>query len=649
MSTTPTNLPVPSEKPQDLKFNAGKIDEFVTSMQREYEDRFGGKHYTIEGLRWVAQQAIAAFGYITMDSFQAGATLTLPNQVLRDTSTGEYYRWDGAFPKDVPAGSTPDSTGGVGIGAWLGVGSAVLSGEFGSEMVGHGNNTVAEVLYAIEDVTKISAMQFTDQTRYTLKSWRPVTATTTELYGGGEFVYVANLDRSKHDGGTIIDVTVPYDNDADYLNGVGSTGGSGCLVRMEVNGELKTSWFGCVHADTGVICTESFQKSIDTAKSIGKLSIDTSIIIDKPAVVSPQLTIEGMGRFKTFIYKNNNTTSGLPDMQAPTDSSPTIINIKYDVDAVLIVKPFNAGEYATSVVMRGFSVENTNNPTSGMMPSESYGIYMPMINLSEVSNIQAYRVGVAFKSFTMWETKLFLLRGFQINNLLWIESGGTSIDAGCLWAHQCYYSPYIIKGVGYSSFIACAADFVGGNEHNTGYVYQIEKCNQTKFDIACEETTNVGVIYIKESNVEVTINAKYGVKGGEHDVYTVAIGSSNVIFTTCDIAVSDTGNQMAFAMSDSKITCINSPYLSANAGVYDENSNVTLIDNGTISVAGIFNTIPFTTAIGKDIVTAGLWDNGRIVFGPGGIYGTLFADGSGGLRYKSSGIPANNSDGTRLN
>lgn len=519
----------------------------------------------------------------------------------------------------------------------------------GSSMVGHGNNTVAEVLYAIEDVTKISTMQYTNQTRYTLKSWRPVTATTTELYGGGEFVYVANLDRSKHDGGTIIDVTVPYDNDADYLNGVGSTGGSGCLVRMEVNGELKTSWFGCVHADTGVICTESFQKSIDAAKNIGKLSIDTSIIIDKPAVVSPQLTIEGMGRFKTFIYKNNNTTSGLPDMQAPTDSSPTIINIKYDVDAVLIVKPFNAGEYATSVVMRGFSVENTSNPTSGMMPSESYGIYMPMINLSEVSNIQAYRVGVAFKSFTMWETKLFLLRGFQINNLLWIESGGTSIDAGCLWAHQCYYSPYIIKGVGYSSFIACAADFVGGNDHNTGYVYHIEKCNQTKFDIACEETTNVGVIYIKESNVEVTINAKYGVKGGEHDVYTVAIGSSNVIFTTCDIAVSDTGNQMAFAMSDSKITCINSPYLSANAGVYDENSNVTLIDNGTISVAGIFNTIPFTTAIGKDIVTAGLWDNGRIVFGPGGIYGTLFADGSGGLRYKSSGIPANNSDGTRLN
>lgn len=134
MSTTPTNQPVPSEKPQDLKFNAGKIDEFVTSLQREYEDRFGNKHYTIEGLRWIAQQAIAAFGYITLKSFQLGAPLpnnelTLPNQVLQDEADGEYYRWDGAFPKVVPAGSTPDSTGGKGDGAWVGVGDAAFRQE----------------------------------------------------------------------------------------------------------------------------------------------------------------------------------------------------------------------------------------------------------------------------------------------------------------------------------------------------------------------------------------------------------------------------------------------------------------------------------------------------------------------------------------
>lgn len=129
MSTTPTNLPVPSEKPQDLKFNAGKIDEFVTSMSQQYIDRFGNSHYTIEGLRWLAQQSIAEFGYITMDSFEDGNTLTLPNQVLRLESTGEYYRWDGILPKIVPANSTPETTGGIGAGAWLSVGDATFRQE----------------------------------------------------------------------------------------------------------------------------------------------------------------------------------------------------------------------------------------------------------------------------------------------------------------------------------------------------------------------------------------------------------------------------------------------------------------------------------------------------------------------------------------
>ncbi|EOJ6040688.1 hypothetical protein ACM36E_001789 [Cronobacter sakazakii] len=126
MATQPTNNPVPSESPRDLKFNAGKIDEFVTSLVNTYLDRFGNEHYTIEGLRWLAQQAIAEFGWIPVGTFQAGATLTLPNQLLKDTTDGEYYRWDGTFQKTVPAGSTPSSSGGVGTGAWLSVGDATV-------------------------------------------------------------------------------------------------------------------------------------------------------------------------------------------------------------------------------------------------------------------------------------------------------------------------------------------------------------------------------------------------------------------------------------------------------------------------------------------------------------------------------------------
>lgn len=126
MSTTPTNTPVPSEAPQDLKFNAGKIDEFVTSESSEYIDRFGGKHRTIAGINYAANQAISNYGYITKDSFEDGGTISLANECLRWKSNGEYYRWDGTLPKVVPPASTPDSTGGIGEGKWIGVGDASL-------------------------------------------------------------------------------------------------------------------------------------------------------------------------------------------------------------------------------------------------------------------------------------------------------------------------------------------------------------------------------------------------------------------------------------------------------------------------------------------------------------------------------------------
>lgn len=129
MATVPTNNPIPSEDPRDLKFNAGKIDEVVNSDAHYYTDRFGVRRWTIAGFQYTAREAIRNYGYITMDSFEDGATLTLPNHVLRYEATGEYYRWDGEFPKTVPVGSTPTSTGGVGPSAWVSVGDASLRSE----------------------------------------------------------------------------------------------------------------------------------------------------------------------------------------------------------------------------------------------------------------------------------------------------------------------------------------------------------------------------------------------------------------------------------------------------------------------------------------------------------------------------------------
>lgn len=153
MATQPTNLPVPSESYRDLKYNAGKIDEFVTSPAHTYTDRFGNQHWTIAGINYTASTAISNFGYITLDSFEDGNNLTLPNQVLRYEATGEYYRWDGELPKSVAPGSTPETSGGIGPGSWLSVGDASLrtdlaSGEKAS-LVGYGSSTVKDALDSV--------------------------------------------------------------------------------------------------------------------------------------------------------------------------------------------------------------------------------------------------------------------------------------------------------------------------------------------------------------------------------------------------------------------------------------------------------------------------------------------------------------------
>ncbi|MEX6385399.1 tail fiber domain-containing protein [Providencia hangzhouensis] len=54
-----------------------------------------------------------ALGYILVDSFEQGFTLTGRFQALFWVANREYFRWDGPMPKIVPPNSTPHETGGV--------------------------------------------------------------------------------------------------------------------------------------------------------------------------------------------------------------------------------------------------------------------------------------------------------------------------------------------------------------------------------------------------------------------------------------------------------------------------------------------------------------------------------------------------------
>ncbi|CNE70467.1 glycosyl hydrolase family 28-related protein [Yersinia kristensenii] len=90
-----------------------------------------------------------------------------------------------------------------------------------------------------------------DGARVNLKSWHKGWAATAEgkPVGGGSFIYRANVPKAKHNGGTHISPTVPWDglqsSIAAYLTGAGETDptGLGCWVR-DYQCKVNLTWFG---------------------------------------------------------------------------------------------------------------------------------------------------------------------------------------------------------------------------------------------------------------------------------------------------------------------------------------------------------------------------------------------------------------------
>ncbi|HGU6444019.1 TPA: right-handed parallel beta-helix repeat-containing protein [Citrobacter amalonaticus] len=130
MTTYNTGNTLGSAAAKDLYDNAQNFDHLSNDRENEtWADRFGIQRITWYGMEKRNEDAIKGYGWILTDSFQDGSTLTELNQALHwklPDGNGEYYRWDGIFPKYVPSGSTPSSTGGVGTGAWISVGDSSL-------------------------------------------------------------------------------------------------------------------------------------------------------------------------------------------------------------------------------------------------------------------------------------------------------------------------------------------------------------------------------------------------------------------------------------------------------------------------------------------------------------------------------------------
>lgn len=145
MATTPTNKPIPSEDPRDLKFNAGKIDEEVNGSADYYTDRFGMQRLTNTGRNnqfQVAQtqresdfqQFLLNSGYQFLGDYENGPyTIAARNQIVRYQN--EFWRLNAAT-------NPPYTTTGVNSTSWstdvthlVSVGDANLRQELSSPVI----------------------------------------------------------------------------------------------------------------------------------------------------------------------------------------------------------------------------------------------------------------------------------------------------------------------------------------------------------------------------------------------------------------------------------------------------------------------------------------------------------------------------------
>lgn len=271
MATTPTNKPIPSEDPRDLKFNSGKIDEVVSGHNEYYTDRFGIKRWTMSGIQKAVEDAIRNYGYITMDSFEDGATLTLPNQVLRYEATGEYYRWDGGFPKTVSSGSTPETAGGIGLGAWVSVGDASLRSDL---------NVVVKVFESVADM-------IADESLVVGQKCRTLGYYTVGDGGGNDYIVVAAATGTD-DGGSYIDLS-----------------GSGFQAKGLFGSVVDVRQFGAV-GDGISDSSDSIQQAIDQALSnhLGEIYFPAGVFLIKNTINIQNcrgLKISGLGYGGDFV------------------------------------------------------------------------------------------------------------------------------------------------------------------------------------------------------------------------------------------------------------------------------------------------------------------------------------------------------------
>lgn len=260
-----------------------------------------------------------SLGYILVDSFEKGAEITTRYQALHFENNGEYYRWDGELPKSVLANSTPENSGGIGIGKWIGIGdaSARTYVENNFDKLSYLKENLSNLIGGnIGDIQTTSSDGYyyisTDPTLIVESNTNPSTDSGWVFNGNGnsvgfyasQFINESMTDREK----TEVLQYVVYQ--------IGRTGGGTLFIDRPItlipidyehaglhiahdNVHIKTHWTG------KIILKDSLHTGIYVSKTTSKL---TELTTERTHNVKITVDMEGTGE---YVFSPANTGRGI--------------------------------------------------------------------------------------------------------------------------------------------------------------------------------------------------------------------------------------------------------------------------------------------------------------------------------------------------
>lgn len=278
------------------------------------------------------RRILAEAGLTLVDgSFEEGATANNKTDAVWYIAGGQCYTWGSTFPRDVPAKSTPASTGGVGLGAWVSVGGislrTALAKESGFGLIG--GATYSQIRANINATTRVYCL-----------------GKSNVFDGGFGFFEVDTADTTSVDnGGTIL------------------VDAAGRRWKRQYDGNVNLLWFA--KGDGTADDSAALQNAVNATKFGGRLDVPMPSVNYKIAtecVISRPINIVGNGGTSV-------TTTPFPGFKAAGRNSifklkATLNNYMFDtygITGVHMRDIFLEGPSLSSKGLNGICTDETVN------------------------------------------------------------------------------------------------------------------------------------------------------------------------------------------------------------------------------------------------------------------------------------------------